>query len=381
MAEKNYPGHISKHGRTWRIELRVNGRKHRFTASSRESAEEKAHEEYVRLKRRYRSGLAEPERMSQVLAGFEEDELPFKNTKGTRTTYRTSLEVFRRFFVEEMGDPLAPDIRARDVKAFIRWRRTHPLKGSGTLSNRTLQRERTVLHTVFEYARTEELIEGNPVTEKTALESDAREPIILSDDQLTELLEACEDPMMRLYVLLLADTGLRCDSEALWLRWDDIDLSEGFLYVDTARKERNRARTKSGKTRHVPLTPRLREALQAHMATYRMKTYAGERCPWVFHHVRHRRRARPGERIGCLRNGFNYAVRRAKLPTELNQHDLRHRRVTTWLEEGKPVHLVQRAMGHASIKTTLGYYRFVKEHLRQLVDQPASVEELKEMVK
>jgi len=59
----------------------------------------------------------------------------------------------------------------------------------------------------------------------------------------------------------------------------------------------------------------------------------------------------------------------------------RRSRVTTWLEEGKPVHLVQRAMGHASIKTTLGYYRFVKDHLRQLVDPPISVEQLKEMVK
>lgn len=56
---------------------------------------------------------------------------------------------------------------------------------------------------------------------------------------------------------------------------------------------------------------------------------------------------------------------------------MRHRRVTTWLEEGKPVHLVQRAMGHASIERTPGYHRFVKEHLRQLVDHPAEVEEIK----
>ena len=35
-------------------------------------------------------------------------------------------------------------------------------------------------------------------------------------------------------------------------------------------------------------------------------------------------------------------------------------------------------MGHADIKTTLGYYRFVKDHLRQLVDQPTPIE-LKEL--
>ena len=60
-------------------------------------------------------------------------------------------------------------------------------------------------------------------------------------------------------------------------------------------------------------------------------------------------------------------------------HGLRHRRVTTWLEEGKPAHLVQRAMGHSDINTTMGYYRFVKEHLRQLVKDPKPDQELKRL--
>lgn len=62
-----------------------------------------------------------------------------------------------------------------------------------------------------------------------------------------------------------------------------------------------------------------------------------------------------GERIGILRIGLMAVTKRAGLTSDLVQHDLRHRRVTTWQEVGKPVHCIQKAMGHSDIKTTLGY--------------------------
>ncbi len=62
-----------------------------------------------------------------------------------------------------------------------------------------------------------------------------------------------------------------------------------------------------------------------------------------------------------------------------NQHDLRHRRVTTWLAEGKnPVH-VKEAMGHADLATTMGYTHLAKEHLRSLVEQEPKREELRDL--
>jgi site-specific recombinase XerD len=48
---------------------------------------------------------------------------------------------------------------------------------------------------------------------------------------------------------------------------------------------------------------------------------------------------------------------------------MRHRRVTTWLAEGKSAALVREAMGHADLRTTLGYSHLAKEHLRALVDE------------
>src|SRR5262249_41034607 len=79
-------------------------------------------------------------------------------------------------------------------------------------------------------------------------------------------------PMLALYVLVLGETGGRCKSEVLWLQWDDVHLDDGFLRVVTGR---NGHRTKGGKSRWVPMTPRLITAFKRHFARYRFAAYDG----------------------------------------------------------------------------------------------------------
>ena len=76
---------------------------------------------------------------------------------------------------------------------------------------------------------------------------------------------------------------------------------------------------------------------------------------------------------------FKSAARRAKLPPDFNQHDLRHRRVTTWLAEGKNLVHVKEALGHADLATTMGYTHLAKEHLRALVEQEPDREQLRDL--
>jgi integrase len=153
------------------------------------------------------------------------------------------------------------------------------------------------------------------------------------------------------------------------VRWDDLDLAEGFVWVDSSRKDH---RTKSGRGRWIPLTSRLSEALSEHRAGYRLVTYGGRRSPWIFHHTRRRRNARPGDRIGSLRRAFHTACERAKLPHGFRGHDLRHRRVTTWLAAGKDLTKVKEIVGHADIRTTMHYQHLSREHLRDVVEEPLS---------
>ena len=111
----------------------------------------------------------------------------------------------------------------------------------------------------------------------------------------------------------------------------------------------------------------LAEALGEQAATYRLALYNGERTRWVFHHLLTQRGAVAGGRIQSLHRAFASAVKRAELPSDLRQHDLRHRRVTTWLAAGQSPALVQRAMGHADLATTMGYAHLVDDDLLTLV--------------
>jgi site-specific recombinase XerD len=383
--QKKHAGTIEQRGGSYRVILKVAGVRHTFTLPgvSRRDAEEFADRNAERLREqanRARLGLPGAMPFSALLDRFEAERLPLL-APNTQRAYRGSLARFRSYFC---GDRRQPDpfrrnpgveeIRPGHVVAFMNWRRVHALRGgrdskpaAQPASARTLQKDRAGLHAVFAFAVELELRESNPVARTTPPKADARSPVILSDEQYEALLSAAVDnPMLRLYVLALGETGGRCESEVLWLRWEDVDLEGRFLKIITGRGGH---RTKGGRSRWVPMTPRLAEALREHFASYRLATYDGARTPWVFHHDRARRNAKAGSRLGSLRRAFLGAAERAKLPPGLHQHDLRHRRVTTWLAAGaNPVH-VKEAVGHADLRTTMGYTHLSREHLRSLVPE------------
>jgi site-specific recombinase XerD len=95
--------------------------------------------------------------------------------------------------------------------------------------------------------------------------------------------------------------------------------------------------------------------------------YDGTRSPHVFHHERTRRHHRAGAPIRSFRRAFQNAQKAAGISTEFHPHDLRHRRVTTWLAEGRDVVHAKEAVGHADLRTTMGYTHLAREHLKSLV--------------
>ena len=67
--------------------------------------------------------------------------------------------------------------------------------------------------------------------------------------------------MFRLYVLLLAEAGVRANSEAFWLPFRGCDFEHNFLWIASGR---DRHRTKSGEGRWVRMTARLANAMLDH---------------------------------------------------------------------------------------------------------------------
>lgn len=365
---------------SWQVVIRVGGERYQFGPRStpelgsmtRGRAEEwmlRKRGELLKRAQRATEGLSTGGAFSALLEQFEAEEMPTL-TPGTQKSYRDSLGPIQTYFVGTVGDPALDKIHAKHIKSYLTWRRVRRLDGGkGTVSNRTLAKDRAVLHRLFSFAERLELREGNPVARVAAPKSDGRDPILLTPEQYERLLSECaERPMLYLYALLLGETGCRAYSEALTLRWEDIDLEAGFVWIASGREGR---RTKSGKGRWTPMTPRLRQAMRDHFAAFHFAAYSGRRSPWVFHHLTTRRRHKAGDRIKDFRGAFDAAAKRAELPEGFRRHDLRHRRVTTWLAAGKDVVHVKEAVGHSDLRTTMGYTHLSREHLRSLVDEEA----------
>jgi integrase/recombinase XerD len=392
---KRYPGSIRQRGASWQVRLHVAGEYHTFTVrGTRTDAENFATTKADQLERkaeRTREGRPDMVRFSTLLDDFTTNELP-DLAAGTRRSYGDSFKPFRLFFVEQMGDPELDRVRRGDVKRYLAWRRsrrivtegegdtarTFAVEGEG-VSKHTVARDLRVLRRLFNFAIDVDLVDANPTARVRAPKGDPRTPPILSDDELDRLLEAAEpDPMLHLWLLMLSETGMRSISEAMRLTWEDVDLQRGFVHVKSAPGRR----TKSGRSRWVPMTPRLRSAVQDHAARFRLALYPGGRSPYLFHFTMTGRRAKAGERMQSLRKPFERAAKAAAMPAGFRPHDLRHRRVTTWLAGGaNPVH-VKEAVGHADLATTMGYTHLLPEHLRALVEPtPSAVDMAKSMAK
>jgi integrase len=360
---KRYPGSIERRGNSYRVTLSVDNVVHRFTVATRDKklAEKAAEQRYVELREaaaRKAVGLPDAVTFSAFVDLYIREELT-KTSTGTQACYGDSLAPLRKFFVDTLGDPLIGSVLPAHCTRYLDWRAT------SSVSPRTVNKDRAVLRRLFSVAEMRGHCVGNPVKRTEARKVDAFEPVILDEEQYARLLAECAKraPMLGLYALLLGETGMRSKSEALHLRWDDIDLASGRI---TIKSGRDGHRTKSGKSRIVPITSTLAAGLRDYFAAFRFTSSS----PFIFAHTG---AARSGERIATLRFAFAKAAVAAKIPEGWRIHDLRHRRVTTWLGAGKSPVAVQGAMGHSTITTTMGYFTLLPEHLAQLVDDLPSL--------
>lgn len=367
---KKAPGHFERRGDAWRWRVCIGGVYHRrtFATADRKDAERAARIEYERLDReqvRRDDGLPSGKTLRDLVDYFETHTMP-RLAAGTQRSYRDSLKAIREYFFAGSVDVPLARIGKAHIQAFLDWRATHRIGGGRPVHLRTLAKDRAVLHRLFTVACDRlDWLDGNPVKKTDVEAPDEKPKVILSSEQFDALLDACDDDMVKLYALVLGETGARCESEATWIRWEDVDLDQAFLTIVTGRDGH---RTKGGKTRFVPMTPRLVEAFRAHFAAHRFAAYDGVRPAYVFHHRQSRPSAKAGERVRSFRHSVERAAARAGIPKGWTMHQLRHAYVTRLLGAGHSPAIVQEAAGHSDIKTTMGYKHLSREHLRVLTD-------------
>src|SRR5438067_5203123 len=141
-----------------------------------------------------------------------------------------------------------------------------------------------------------------PVVKVRQVKESAGRLRYLEGEEIDALLAGAREPMIRTLLLVAIYTGIRIHSEALTLRWADLDLKRGLLTVQSAYAE-------SGKTRTVPLNRPALAALRA------LRERTGDR-ELVF-------ARRDGSAYRSIRTAFQTACRRAGLKN-VTPHVLRH---------------------------------------------------------
>lgn len=252
------------------------------------------------------------------------------NRRKTRVKYAGILEKFKNFAaavgVTELGDvtlTLIDDFRAQRKKV---------------ISPKQMQHDGGTLKRFLAWAKARKHVTENPLQESTFAAPPPKDRGVLSLEQVDLILAAAP---ARLFPVLsvLAFTGAR-SGDVERLRVEDVDLVNGWIHIVS----REGKETKSGRSRKVPIHPRLHAVLSRYRnpkSGYYFTAQASRRYPDGSHHINTKH----------LNEFFLKMLQKLKIPIGRKDgftiHSLRHFMRTFAVNSGVPERIIDSWLGHA----------------------------------
>ena len=263
------------------------------------------------------------------------EELQRRNyAQSTVVAYISALRDFARYF-KRPPDQLGPD--------HIRQFQLYLLRDRKLATNTVKQRMAAIQ---FFFARTlrRPYLRGDFPYPK----SPQRLPAILSQEEVTRLIDSASNLSHRAMLMILYSTGVR-RSELVHIKVSDINSERMVIHIRQG---------KGSKDRDVPLSSKLLDTLREYWRWAKPKTYlfpgqSGGDVPLTTKAVWH----------AC-----QGAVRRAGIPKRISPHSLRHSYATHLLESGADLRTIQLLLGHADIKHTTVYLHLSQRHLHAVTN-------------
>jgi len=244
------------------------------------------------------------------------------------------LELFRQWIEPVLGDRPLKEISPLDVEKVKK-----TMKDAGK-APRTIEYALAVLRAVMRKARRWGFYEGEIPTSQVAFPKvDNRRMRFLTPEEARSLLEECRRRSRQLYeiCLLSLHCGLRF-SEITNLTWGDVNLEEGLIFVRDPKNRHNR---------FAYMTEEVKEVFS--------EKEPGEPSELVFKDAK-------GKKIKKISNAFLRAVDALGLNRGIEDprdrvvfHTLRHTFASWLASQGTPLHVIQKLLGHRTIKMTERY--------------------------
>lgn len=295
----------------------------------------------------------------ETVASFLDDWLTQVYARNRPGTVKRAEQLIRKHINPRLGSRKLSSVTPMVVQAFL-----NDSLAAGT-SPSTIRYSRVILGAAFKTAVLWGLVERNPVT-PTAGPAIRRTQISpLLPDQVRAVLAATRDHQFGPLYQLTVATGLR-QSEALGLRWQDVDLANGVLHVrqtiqpvtgagPTAFDPKN---STSRRTIALPViaVEALTEQQKRQLADQAAASQWSNPTGLVFT----RNDGRPLYAAGTTRH-LKASLEALGLPSSRSFHNLRHACASFLLAAGVPMKQIQEILGHSSIVTTANIYSHVPE--------------------
>lgn len=262
-------------------------------------------------------------------------------------------QIAKQHIVPVLGHLRLQDVTPSHIKQLYALKRE---EGRGA---RTIQLIHAVLYNVLKQAVRERTLVHNPMDAVERPKVEQKEMQTLNEEQSRQFLIAASGSAYEMIYYLALVTGMR-EGELLGLKWADIAWDKGILFIQRQLQEipgRGYVfippKTRSGR-RHIRLGQATIRRLRDHQRQQEaMKVEIAEK--WqdkdlVFPTslgtpLDHKR----------LTTEFKRILKRAGLPM-IRFHDLRHTSISSLLDMGMPINVVQRRAGHSKASTTVNIY-------------------------
>jgi integrase/recombinase XerD len=177
--------------------------------------------------------------------------------------------------------------------------------------------------------------------------SEKKLPIVLSQDEVQKMFDACVNIKHKVILALLYSCGLRV-SELLNLQWSNIDRSRMIINIIAG---------KGKKDRQVMLSPELIPLLEKYWNMYKTKTYILS--------------GQFSEKYSAKSVGevIKQLAEKAGIKKRVWTHQMRHNCFTHMVENGTDINIIQKLAGHNNVKTTL-MYTHISDNLISKIQSP-----------
>ena len=254
-------------------------------------------------------------------------------SQSTTRAYIRTVEDFAQYF-HRPPDQLGPE--------HVRTYQAHLFTKRKLAANTVIQRLAALRFFFVKTLRKPWSIADTPYPKKTF-----HLPLILSQEEVAQLISAAETPFYRMLLMTAYATGLR-RAELAHLKIADIDSQRMVIHVKGG---------KGRKDRDVMLSPKLLEELRAYWRGMRRRPKE-----WLFPGNRWHTATRPIT-TKVVWSACQQAAERAGITKPVHPHTLRHCFATHLLEAGADLRTIQVLLGHRDLEETTIYLHLSQKHL------------------